>query len=292
MQIKKILIAPLDWGLGHATRCLVLIKYLQELNCDITIAATGNIKKLLQNEFPEITFLNLPGYEISYSKSKRILPLKILMQIPKILKIIRYENKWLYEMMNKYRFDAVISDNRYGLHTSTCTSIFITHQLKIQTNLPWLDKILQRYNYRFINRFSECWVPDFDGKLNIAGELSHPQKMPTIPVKYLGPLSRFEKSVEQKLSYKWMAIISGPEPQRSILEKKIFDVAAKANDSFLIVRGLPGGEENNFQMPNCTIYNHLNTAEMQETIKASEFVISRCGYTTVMEMLALQKNQF
>ena len=268
---------------------LFLLNIYKRWSAILSSLLQDNIKKLLQNEFPGITFLNLPGYKISYSKNKRLLPLKILIQLPKILKIIRYEHKWLYEIIDKYRFDAIISDNRYGLYTNMCTAVFITHQLKIQTNISWLDKILQQYNYSFINRFSECWIPDFKGKLNIAGALSQPEKMPAIEAKYLGPLSRFEKNNEQILSYKWMVVVSGPEPQRSIFEKKIFEAATKTNDSFLIVRGLPGNQENNFKIPNCKIYNHLNTAEMQEAMEASEFIISRCGYTTIMEILSLQK---
>jgi uncharacterized protein (TIGR00661 family) len=289
MHNKKILIVPLDWGLGHATRCLVIIKNLQTFGCNITIAASGKIKTLLQAEFPDITFLNLPGYKIAYSKFKRTLPFKILIQIPKILKIIEFENKWLNKIIQTYQFNAIISDNRFGLHTKKIKSVFITHQLQIRTNISWLDKILQRLNYRYINRFSECWVPDFAGSLNIAGELSHPDILPAIPVKYLGPISRFNKTGAQKARFKWMAIISGPEPQRAIFEKKIFETVRRTNERFLIVRGLPGETKNDFYQPNCKVFNHLNTVDMRDAIESSEFIISRCGYTTVMEILSLQK---
>ncbi|MFT4155681.1 glycosyltransferase family protein [Parafilimonas sp.] len=289
LHAKKILIAPLDWGLGHATRCIVLIQNLQKLKCDITVAASGKTRKLLENEFAGITFLNLPGYEISYSGNKRFLPCKILLQVPKILKIIRYENKWLCEMQNKYAFDAVISDNRYGLYSRTITSVFITHQLSIQTNITWLDRMLQHYNYSFINCFNECWIPDLNGKLNIAGALSHPPKMPAIPSKYIGPLSRLKKINAVTINYKWMVIISGPEPQRSIFEGKILELAAKINDKFMIVRGLPGDDSQKPASSNCMLFNHLGTEEMQTAMQQSEFIISRCGYTTVMEVLSLQK---
>ncbi len=288
-QPKKILIAPLDWGLGHATRSLVIIHYLQKLNCDITVAASGKIKNLLQNEFPNLTFLNLPGYKISYSKSKRLLPFKILIQIPKILKIIWFENKWLNETLKTHKFNAIISDNRFGFYTKKCRCIFITHQLAIKTNIKWLDKIAQRLNYRYINHFSACWVPDFKEDFNMAGALSHPSILPKILVKYLGIISRFEKKENKNKQFKWMAIISGPEPQRSLFEKKIFAAAASINDTFLIVLGLPEKKENHIGLTNCTVFNHLNTAEMQHAIESSEFIISRCGYTTVMEILSLQK---
>ena len=231
----------------------------------------------------------MPGYKIVYSKFKRTLPFKILIQIPKILKIIEFENKWLNKIIQTYQFNAIISDNRFGLHTKKIKSVFITHQLQIRTNISWLDKILQRLNYRYINRFSECWVPDFGGSLNIAGELSHPDILPAIPVKYLGPISRFNKTNAQKTEFKWLAIISGPEPQRTLFEKKIFETATGTNESFLIVRGLPGETKKDFNQPNCKVFNHLNTVDMREAIESSEFIISRCGYTTVMEILSLQK---
>ena len=179
---KKILIAPLDWGLGHATRCLVIIQCLQFLGCNITVAASGKTKNLLQKELENVDFLDLPGYDIAYSKNKRTLALKILIQIPKIFKIISFENNWIEEAINKYQYDAVISDNRYGLYSKNVVSIFITHQLQVQANFSWLEKLVQRINYRYINRFTECWIPDFKEKLNIAGKLSHPQKLPAVPV--------------------------------------------------------------------------------------------------------------
>ena len=232
---KKILIAPLDWGLGHATRCQVIIRNLQTLGCDITIAASGKIQNLLQNEFPHLQFLNLPGYEITYSRSKRILPLKILIQVPKILKKIRFENKWLDETIKQHHFNAVISDNRFGLYTKLVPSIFITHQLKIKTNLSWLDKILKRLNYGYINRFTECWVPDFKEELNISGELSHPETLPGVTVKYLGPLSRFNETGIHQTRFKWMVIISGPEPQRSLFEKKIFETEIDKGKGYVYI---------------------------------------------------------
>jgi len=289
-QRKRILLAPLDWGLGHATRCLVIIRALQKFNCDITVAASGKIKSLIQNEFPNLYFLDLQGYNISYSKSKRTLPFKILLQIPKILKNVRFENKWLNQIIETKKFDAVISDSRFGFYTKQVASVFITHQLQIKTNFWGTSTLLRHLNYQYINCFSECWVPDFADHLNISGKLSHPEILPTIPVKYLGPLSRFKKGNRNNLiKFKYMAIISGPEPQRSVFEKKIVEVASKINDVFLLVRGLPGEKENTFQAPNCRVFNHLNTNEMEEAIGYSEFIISRCGYTTVMEILSLQK---
>ncbi|MDP9230739.1 MAG: glycosyl transferase family 28, partial [Bacteroidota bacterium] len=189
----RILVAPLDWGLGHATRCIPIIKELINQNCDVWLAGEGAQAALLQKEFPGLSFLNLPGYRISYNKSSMKLFLGILLQVPKILRAISKENKWLKKMMTKYTFDAIISDNRYGLYHKKIFTAFITHQLLIKTSLGKLsEKILQQWNYKFINRFTQCWVPDEEGSINLAGELSHPKKNPAIPLKYIGAISRFE----------------------------------------------------------------------------------------------------
>ena len=286
---KRILIAPLDWGLGHAVRCIPIIRYLLELGCQVNIAATGNQKTLLQNEFPDLSFLELPGYNVTYSKSKRRMPLKILVQIPKILKIIRTERKWLDTAVEKEHFDVVISDNRYGFDNEKTHSVFITHQLQVKSRFSFLETLLRKISYRYINKFSECWVLDLEGKFNIAGALSHPVSLPSIPVKYIGPVSRFRKIDQMQSRYKWMVIISGPEPQRTLFEEKILTAARSMEDSFLIIRGMPDESKPFLHLPNCTLFNHLSTHELEESISSSDFIISRCGYTTLMEMLSLQK---
>ncbi len=285
----KILIAPLDWGLGHATRCIPLIHFLMQLECEVFIASSGAQKKLLQAEFHAFSFLHLEGYNITYSKHKRIMPLKILWQTPKILSAIKKENKWLSNTIEQYKIDVVISDNRYGLYSSKVPCIFITHQLQIQAAYNSLNKFIQKINYQYINRFSECWIPDAEGENNIAGNLSHPKKLPAIPVKYIGPLSRFEIKKTEEKKYDWMIILSGPEPQRTVLENKLLFRLSALHDKILIVRGKPGDTVNLNVSENFTIFNHAATAEMQQLINESEFIISRCGYTTVMEMLSLQK---
>jgi len=290
LRYKKILVAPLDWGLGHATRCIPIIRLLQKNGCEVTIAASGAIKILLQSEFPGILFIDLNGYNIQYSSNKRLLPVKILLQLPKIVAAVRRENAWLKKLVDEKRFDAVISDNRFGLFTSKIPCVFITHQLLIQAPFGWLQNRVQKLNYRYINRYSECWVPDFEEGGGLAGKLSHPEKLPAVPVRYLGPLSRFEAIASTtQPRYSWLMIISGPEPQRSMLEKKLLAVAPKLHGKVLLVRGKPGSAEHVEVPANCTAVNHLTTAQMQDAIVASGYIVSRCGYTTVMEMLAMGK---
>jgi uncharacterized protein (TIGR00661 family) len=214
------------------------------------------------------------------------------MQAPKIIRAIRREHTWLQQQMSLYGFDAVISDNRFGLYFPATPSIFITHQLFIQAPYPWLAALIRRINYRYINRFHGCWVPDFETGNTMAGKLSHPAKLPAVPVTYIGPLSRFDSLAPALVRYEWMIILSGPEPQRTILEKKLLAVAPKLEGEILLVRGKPGSKEVITAPAKCTVVNHLATAQMQEAIASSNYIVSRCGYTTVMEMLCLGKKCF
>lgn len=287
--LKKILIAPLDWGLGHATRCIPLIQYLQMLNCELTVAASETSLALLKAEFPNLNFLNLNAYNIIYSTNKRWMAYKVLIQIPKILKAINFEHKWLKKLLQIQNFDAIISDNRYGFYSKKTFSVFITHQLQINTNFKPAKNFLRRLTYSRINNFKECWVPDFEGNMNIAGALSHPEIFPVVPVKYIGPVSRFNKRTQQKFLYKYFIIISGPEPQRTLFEKKILAFVQSSKETSLIVLGKPQLINLVSENSNCKIYNHLSTEKMQEAFTISEFIVSRCGYTTVMDVLALKK---
>lgn len=189
----KVLVAPLNWGLGHATRCVPLIQILKQAQCHVYVAGNPTALKLLQQEVTGVEYLSLEGYNIRYS-SKRNLAWKILKQIPKIRCAIHTEHQWLKKVVTTHQIDIVFSDNRYGLYHTDATSIFITHQLRIKAPFSWVERVLQTINYRFINRFDACWVPDYAGTLNIAGILSHPVRLPAIPVQYIGPLSRLKKA--------------------------------------------------------------------------------------------------
>jgi uncharacterized protein (TIGR00661 family) len=289
ITLKKILISPLDWGLGHATRCIPLINYFLSLNCEVTVAASPASEALLKAEFPILQFLNLNSYNIIYSRNKRWMPFKILLQTPKILRAVNQEHKWLKKLLTTQHFDAIISDNRYGFYSEKVLSVFITHQLQVRTSLNLAKNFVRRQTYKHINKFNECWVPDFEGTLNIAGKLSHPQTLPKTPVKYLGPLSRFKHQFQQKTLYKYLIIISGPEPQRTIFEEKVFAFINASAEKFLIVRGKPEEKQSATINSNCKVYNHLTTTELENAFYSSEFIISRCGYTSVMEILSLQK---
>ena len=82
---KKVLIAPLDWGLGHATRCIPLINNLIENKNEVIIAAHGAIEKLLKSQFPQLQFVQLFNYNIQYASNGKWLWWKVL-QIARLQK--------------------------------------------------------------------------------------------------------------------------------------------------------------------------------------------------------------
>ena len=283
---RKILIAPLDWGLGHATRCIPIIYELLKQEHEVLIAAEGPIKILLQKEFPSIEYLPLKGYGIRYGKTRSALLFNLLWQVPKFLKSIALEKAWLEQVIKKKGINIVISDNRFGLYHKDVHSIFITHQLLIKS--PFLQSFLQRLNYSFINQFDECWVPDSNVEPYLSGILSHPKKLPQIHVRYIGWLSRFQKKEGVKQLH-LLILLSGPEPQRSILENIIIRQLKNFLKPVLIVRGLPGNE-NQLQVNDYVkCINHLPAGLLEDVIHSSSFVIARSGYSTVMDLLKMQK---
>lgn len=233
--------------------------------------------------------MNLPGYRLRYGRKSVITTLKIFFQIPKILIQINRENRWLNIFLRSESIDAIISDNRYGLHSKKIISVFITHQLQIKTPLGKIaDKILQKLNYRYIDKFSACWVPDFENNNSLAGKLSHPHIFPETPVQYVGLLSRFAKK-ETSTLYKILILLSGPEPQRTILENIILNDLKSFNEKTIFIRGLPGGKKIITAPSNVEVHNHLSAKELNEKICQSEIVICRSGYSTVMDLARLRK---
>lgn len=287
-MVPNILIAPLDWGLGHATRCIPIIRCLLQKNCNVFIAGEGKTRTLLQAEFPHLHFVDLKGYRITYSRSKMALPFAIAAQIPKLLATIQYENERLKDIVKEHNIHGLISDNRYGFYHTGIPSVFVTHQLRIKTGLGTLvDDFLQKLNYRYISHFAQCWIPDNPGDANLAGELSHPAKKPSVPTKYVGILSRFRNTPDQEKHL--LILISGPEPQRTIFEKLMVKQVQEYKGSIVLVRGLPN-EAGALQLgPNVSVFNHLPSEELNRKMSEASLIISRCGYSTVMELAVLKK---
>lgn len=286
----RILVAPLDWGLGHATRCIPVIYELQKLNTDVWLAGERAQEHLLKKEFPDLPFLPLQGYRVRYSRTSSGLWLALLRQMPGLWRSVQREKKWLAGMIDQHQFDLVISDNRFGLSHHSIPCVFITHQLTIRTSLgKWLDQQAQRMNYQFIRKFTECWIPDYKDDPTLAGMLSHPVVYPEIPVHYAGILSRLVKGSNQIEAGRLFISLSGPEPQRTIWEDKIVNEIVYYRGKATVVRGLPHTEKLMPSTNDIRFYNHLPSGSFSNEMEPAEWVICRSGYSTVMDLVRMGK---
>jgi uncharacterized protein (TIGR00661 family) len=285
---KTILIAPLNWGLGHATRCIPIIKALQENNFIPIIASDGIALALLRKEFPYIQTLELPSYQIEYAKNGKNFKWKLLKNLPKMMEAIWEEKRLVKKWVKKYAIEGIISDNRLGVFSPKVPSVFITHQLNVMTgNTTWITSILHQ---KIIKKYTECWVPDIENAPNLTGKLGH-LKTNTLDLKYIGPLSRLhKKEVPQK--YDLMVILSGPEPQRGILEELLKREVLRFDGKVVFIKGIVEKEQKKEEIENITYYNFMNTRQIEQTFNESEIILSRSGYTTIMDLAVLQKKAF
>ncbi len=286
---RNVLVCPLDWGLGHASRDVRIIENLIENGFRVIIGASNAPLLFLRHHFPSLAFVNISTFTISYP-SKGSMAFKMFLSMPKILFGIFLEHRQLKKIINQLEVDIVISDNRYGLWNKRIYSVFISHQIWIMTPNRFISYLLNIINHWFINKFDECWVPDFPGELNITGLLSHQRKLP-VNTKYIGILSRFGISEITQLNnkkYDILVILSGPEPQRSIFEKILVNQILESNYKTLIVQGKIL-KQNRFYHSNIEFVNHLSTAQLQQYIIETPVIVCRSGYSSIMDLIVLKK---
>lgn len=288
VQHKKILVAPLNWGLGHATRCIPIIKNLEECGFIPLIASDGIALQLLKLEFPHLTFLELPSYKITYPKSGANFKWKMLQSLPNMIKAIYKERNLVQKWTREYDLFGIISDNRLGVYTTKIPSVFMTHQLNVLTGSTTF--FTTKIHQKCIDKFTECWVPDVDRKPNLSGKLGHVDYSDS-KIKYIGALSRFRK-IESEKKNDLLVLLSGPEPQRSLLEQKLISELKKYSGIVIFVKGVVEEKQFFIQSENILFYNFMQSAELEKTINESTLVLCRSGYTTVMDLAKLGKKAF
>lgn len=274
--------------MGHATRCIPIIKALLKANYEPILASDGDALLLLQKEFPLLKSVQLPPYKIAYPKNGKYLAFKLLLQLPSIISAIKKEQKTISQLIDKENIAGIISDNRFGVYSKKVPSVYITHQLNVLSGKTTM--ITSKIHQHFINKFDECWVPDVEGISNFSGALGH-LKNPSFNLKYLGILSRFlPKKLE--ITYDLLLLLSGPEPQRTLLENKLLMELQHFKGKIMMVRGVLNNASEIKAPSNFKIVNYLLANELEDVINQSNAIIARSGYSTIMDLAALGKKAF
>ncbi|MEZ5017889.1 MAG: glycosyltransferase [Flavipsychrobacter sp.] len=283
----KILVAPLDWGLGHTTRCMPIIAYLLERDCHVFFAGNEAQIDYVSQTYDKITYLPLEGYNVEYSSSAVGLMPKLLGQMPRLNKIIKREHEWLKELIKELGIDGVISDNRYGLNNPDIPTVMMTHQLGPMSGMgSMVDNVLRPQHYKYLERFKDCWVVDIaeDG---YAGKLSHPDTLSN-NAQYIGLLSQLDKTNDLEQDY-ILVLLSGPEPQRTILADKLWEQVQTIDRKVVFVTGSNEQEPPAFIPEHIHYYGRVTKSVLDKLMQQAAVVVCRSGYSTVMDLVKLGK---
>jgi len=292
-----VLICPLDWGLGHASRMIPVINRLTSAGNTVTLGGSGMSGKLLRLTFPDLAYISIPSIKIRYCGQGIGLVFSLIAQLPAMIFSAWREHRLLQKAVTRFRIDEVISDNRYGLYCRHTHNIFVTHQISpvLPRFFHWAEYPLYRFIRNRINRFQECWIPDYADANNLTGKLSHRFKLP-YNANFIGPLSRFSESPGISESpefekYHLVIVLSGPQPQLKSFSSLIIQQAYKLQVKVLVITGLQDpisrSDKNNERLK---VVSHLPPAEFRSALLQADLIICRSGYSSIMDLVALGKS--
>lgn len=297
---QRILVCPLDWGLGHATRCIPLIYAFLKEGHTVLLAGSGPSLLRLKQEFPQLQAIDFPSFTLQYSKGTSQV-WAVVKALPRLVKHTQWEHRALPSLLAHYNITMVVSDNRFGLFTHLVPCAYLTHQLWIKLPSPFtfLEPLVARWHRRIIAKYTYCWVPDYaDIDASLAGELSHPKRVPA-NVMYVGPLSRFSlphashrSALPTSENTLTLALLSGVEPQRSIFEQYLLDsLQIEPANRVVLVQGLPQTTQPPYKNGKVEVFPYLSTEQLLPLLQQATRIICRSGYSTVMDLAALGKLQ-
>lgn len=288
----RILVAPLNWGLGHASRCIPLIRqWLNEGN-QVVLGGDGESLLLLRRHFPELPYVELAPLYLRYNNGRSQIG-AMMIALPKLFLFSLRDHWRLHILLRKEHFDRVVSDNRFGLFSRKTECIYMTHQLQIRLpkSIKHLESIAAKVHARVCAKYNKVWIPDFEDKAqSLSGWLSHPNKKEYGEIEYIGPLSRFAGTIvrtDEKPIYSVVAVLSGLEPQRSMLEQEIISRYIGQPQTVLIVEGIINRPATTIRRKNITLVPYMADADLARHIVQAKHVIARSGYSTIMDFYTL-----
>ncbi len=286
MGKTKVLVAVLNWGLGHATRSIPVIGELLNQNCEVMLASDGPALDLLRQEFPGLRAVELPPYNIRYAATAHAFPFVLAAQAPRLLRTIAEERKYTARLVKQENIKLIISDNRYGVSHPSVHSLWLGHQLHLLMphGWRWLSPMINFLHSRYLNPFHSFWVPDLPGSV-----LSGVMSKAGFPVRYVGLLSRFNIQVPPpEKPYQVVAVLSGPEPQRSILENALRRQLEQNRLHTLLVRG-SGNSSHIVASKGFDVVDFLPARRLNAYMLHAGLIVARSGYSTIMDLCRLNR---
>ena len=317
----KILVAPLDWVLGHATRCVPIVKEFLRQGAEVELAVVKANAGFFREVFPELRQRVAPGYNVVYPKYGFNMALWLLKNSAHLNAVMRYEKRYAEEMVERHGYDVLFSDNRFAFFSKKAYSVYMTHQRRIAfpPAVAALEGVGVRWHRARMRNFDEVWVPDVEAAPGYAGALSH---LPALrgerasrgvggapAVRFVGPLSRFDEIAGSLKAgslnahelpagglkagslnagkYRVVAVISGVEPARTQFENRLRDILRDVPGEHLMILGKPQAPRRHWTEGNIEFVTHLPTGEFARAVRDADWVISRGGYSTVMDMAYL-----
>ena len=288
----KILVAPLNWGLGHATRCIPIIRHYLSQGDEVILGGDGNSLRLLQRTFPTLRCIDLPSLELRYTTNAQQRGF-YFRAVWALMRFTIADHYYLRQALAIEHFDLVIADNRFGCFSRDVRSVYITHQLYpiLPKRLRVLQPLARAVHACIYKRYAEVWVPDYaDPSHNLSGALSHGGRFDR-RAKYIGPLSRCTplKTILHNTTqhYTHLALLSGLEPQRTIFEQELLQRFADSQERVLLVRGKVSDPHTVIQRGNITIIPSITDDDLRAVVQEVHTIIARSGYSTIMDLEAL-----
>lgn len=281
----KIIYALCSWGLGHATRSLPVIRRLIKEGHEITIISHDRALTLLKNELKESAiFVDIPDYPLLVSENKQQFIAKSMVYWPLFIQRMESGLQQLTKLLKTTPCDRIISDGRYDMYSKSIPSFFISHQMRIMNPMRFemFERGSETFNLFFFKRFKEILIPDYETD-DLSGDLSHNlHKIDEKKLHYVGVLSDFNKK-RLKKDIDYFISLSGPEPQRSILEEKILSQINDLSGNIVITLGKTEKKEQ-ITNENIKTYSYLTKEERETLLNKTKLVISRSGYSTILDL--------
>jgi len=284
---RKILVAPLDWGLGHATRIVPIVEALQSEGHEVVLAADKRPYDFLAARFPQLKIVRCSGYDITYPENGNLL-LHMVKNSVGFYQAVESEQRIATQLANEIKADVIISDNRLNFRADGRLNIYVTHQLNIKAGV--LSPVATAMHKKYYSKFDEVWVPDNSGAVNISGVLGHDANC-AVPLFYLGPQTRFSSMEKHGIAShgKVVVMLSGPEPQRTLFENIVVAELIRTGINAIVLQGIPGKTSVSYPASNIELISHMNDEDILRTISGAEVVISRSGYSTLCDLASMGK---